>query len=402
MRGRVICGVFAAGLLLVSGCATTSGGSAAATSGGKSQAQGIAKDTINLGTTLPLTGGAASSGASFKAGLEASVKEINDKGGINGRKINLTILDDGFDPARSVANILRLQSQDKVFALDMPVGSAGIPGSYPLVQRTGIPMFGPYLPPDPNLPSVFELATPHAEQGQIIVDWLAGQNLKKVAYIGQDNDYGQAVLSGVKEGVSANGATLVATGLTQTNSTNVSPSVLSVKAANPDAVVLGTDNTQTALVLKQAAQLGWKPLFVGDSSAANTGTSTAVKAAGDAANGLYGAAVAALPSGSGAQLDQFRAALKASSPGTNPDLYSLIAYGTNQVLFEVIKKMGDDLSWSNFLKVTEGLSDYKTGLLPPITFGPLPGGHTGAHGVMIDQYENGTWTAKTDFLTKKQ
>ena len=202
--------------------------------------------------------------------------------------------------------------------------------------------------------------------------------------------------------MSANGATLVATGLTQTNSTNVSPSVLSVKAANPDAVVLGTDNTQTALVLKQAAQLGWKPLFVGDSSAANTGTSTAVKAAGDAANGLYGAAVAALPSGSGAQLDQFRAALKASSPGTNPDLYSLIAYGTNQVLFEVIKKMGDDLSWSNFLKVTEGLNDYKTGLLPPITFGPLPGGHTGAHGVMIDQYQNGTWTAKTDFLTKKQ
>lgn len=402
MRGRVLCGVFAAGLLLVSGCSTSpNGGSASGSSGGASgTGQGITKDTIQLGTTLPLTGGAAAAGASFKAGLLASVKEINDKGGINGRKIKLTILDDGFDPARSVANILRLQSQDKVFALDMPVGSAEIPGSFPLVKRTGIPMFGPYLPPDPNLPSVFELATPHDEQGRIIVDWLTNnQKLKKIAYIGQNNDYGQAVLTGVKQGVSADGATLVATGLTETNSTNVNPAVLSVKAANPDAVVLGTDNTQTALVLKQAAQLGWTPLFVGDSSAANTGTAVSVKAAGDAANGLYGAAVAALPNGNGAQLDAFRAALKASSPGVTPDLYSVTAYGTNQVLFEILKRMGNNLTWANFQKVAQSLKDYKTGLLPPISFGPLPGGHTGAHGVLIAQYNNGEWTTKTGFLT---
>jgi branched-chain amino acid transport system substrate-binding protein len=402
MRGRVIGGVLTAALLVVSGCSTSSNGGSSGGGGGSGKAQGISKDQITLGTTLPLTGGAAASGASFKAGLQASVKEVNDAGGINGRKIKLTILDDGFDPARSVANILRLQSQSKVFAIDMPVGSAGIPGSYPLVKRTGIPMFGPYLPPDPDLPSVFQLATPHEEQGQIIAGWLGQQNLKKVAYIGQDNDYGQAVLSGVKSGASAAGVTLVSTGLTQTNSTNVSPSVLSVKASNPQAVILGTDNTQTALVLKQAAQLGWKPVFVGDSSAANTGTATSVSAAGNAANGLYGAAVAALPSGTGPQLEKFRAALKASSPDLAPDLYSLIGYGTNQVLFKVLSQMGDDLSWSNFGKTAESLRNFDTGLLPPITFGALPDGHTGAHGIMIGQYNNGVWTSKTDFITLQQ
>lgn len=409
MRRRVICGVIAAGLLVVSGCSTKSngggggGGGARSGSGGASTAQGITSTEIKLGTTLPLTGGAAASGASFKAGLEASVKEINANGGINGRKVSLTVLDDGFTPARSVANILRLQSQDKVFAIDMPVGSAEIPGSYPLVQRTGIPMFGPYLPPDPNLPSVFELATPHQEQGQLMVDWLTGtEKVTKIAYIGQDNDYGQAVETGVKAGIKADGATLVSTGLTQTNSTNVSPSVLSVKASNPDAVVLGTDNTQTALLLKQAQQLGWKPIFVGDSSAANTGTQTSVSAAGSAANGLYGAAVAALPSGSSTDLDKFKAALKADSPSTTPDLYSLIGYATNQVLFQITKNMGSNLSWSNFQTQAEALKDFNTGLLPPITFGALPNRHIGAHGILIGQYENGTWTAKTDFLTLKK
>ncbi len=400
MRGRLLCGVFLAAALVVSGCSTTknntpSGGQAGATS------QGITATTISLGTSLPLTGGAASAGAAFKAGLEASVKEINDAGGINGRKIDLQILDDGFDSARSVANILRLQSQSKVFALDMPVGSAGIPGSYPLVQRTGIPMFGPYLPPDPNLPSVFQLATPHNEQGQIIAQWLATQNIKKIGYIGQDNEYGRAVLDGLKKGAAANGQTVGDPGLTQTNSTNVSPAVLSVKNQGPEAVVLGTDNTQTALVLKQAASLGWKVLLVGDSSAANTGTSGAVAAAGDAANGLYGAAVAALPTGSSPQIDKFRNALKASSPSTTPDLYSLIAYATNQVLFEILKRMGSDLTWANFQKTAEAVQGYETGLLPPVTFGALPGGHTGSHGVLFAQYSGGTWTTKTDFITVK-
>ena len=401
MRGRLLCGVLRAAALVVSGCTTTknntpSGDQAGATS------QGITATTISLGTSLPLTGGAATAGAAFKAGLDASVKEINDAGGINGRKIDLQILDDGFDSARSVANILRLQSQSQVFALDMPVGSAGIPGSYPLVQRTGIPMFGPYLPPDPNLPSVFQLATPHDEQGQIIAQWLATQNIKKIGYIGQDNDYGRAVLSGLQKGAAANGQTVTEPGLTQTNSTNVSPAVLSVKGTNPDALVLGTDNTQTALVLKQAASLGWKVLIVGDSSAANTGTSGAVAAAGDAANGLYGAAVAALPTGSSAQIEKFRNALKASSPSTTPDLYSLIAYATNQVLFEIIKRMGNNLTWANFQKVAEALQGYQTGLLPPVTFGPLPNGHTGSHGVLFAQYNAGAWTTKTDFITVKK
>lgn len=399
MRPRLIMGIFTAALLAVSACANTSDSDGSGNSSGTTQ--GVSKDQIKLGTTLPLTGGAATAGAAFKAGLEVSVKEINDSGGINGRKLDLAILDDGFDSSRSVSNMLRLQSQNKVFVLDMPVGSAGIPGSYPMVKSTGIPMFGPYLPPDPNLPSVFELATAHDEQGQIIVDWLADQGIKTAGFIGQDNEYGQSVLKGVKANLSKDGVTLVGTGLTQTNSTNVGAAVLSVKRKNPEAVILATDNTQTALVLKQAAQLNWKPLIVGDSSAANTGTAGAVGAAGKAADGLYGAAVAALPTGTGPELDKFRAAMEKYAPKATPDLYSLIAYATNQVLFHILDEMGDDLTWDNFLSTTESLKNFETGLLPPVTFGPLPGGHTGTHGVLFAQYQDGTWTTKTDFLNAK-
>lgn len=405
MKSRI--GVMAGSVVLALGlaaCGSSGGGSTTTSSSGSSaqaNAQGVTANSILLGSTMPLTGGAASSGAAFKAGLEAAVDEVNASGGINGRKINLSVLDDGFVPARSVANILRLTQQDKVFAIDTPVGSAELPGSFSFVQQQGIPMFGPYLPPDPNLPSVFELATPHTQQAEVISDWLASKKITKIGYIGQNNAYGLAVLQGVKNSLTKDNLTLVGQALTETNSTDVNSAVLTVKNANPDAVVLGTDNTQAALVLKQAQQLGWKPLFVGDASAANTGTTVTVAAAGSAAEGLYGALVASLPSSSDPAVAKYRAAMQKYAPDEVNSTYALQAYAQNQVLFHIIKLMGKNMSWSNFNKVAESVKNFQTGLLPPITFGPLPGGHTGAQGAAIAQYTNGAWTEVAGFQNPK-
>ncbi|MFC4948885.1 ABC transporter substrate-binding protein [Pseudonocardia sp. GCM10023141] len=387
--------VAAAVCLVLAAC-----GNAAA--GGGDNDQGVTDSEILVGTTLPLTGAAAVAGNDFKAGLQASIDEVNNKGGIHGRKLRLVIYDDGFVTSRSVANVLRLVQQDKVFALDMPVGSAGLPGTFPTVKSSGIPMFGPYLPPDPNLPTVFELATPHSEQGAILADWVKKKGFTTVAYIGQDNDYGSAVLDGLTKEAQKIGLKLVATAKTEANSTNVGPAVLTAKQADPQALVLGTDGVQASLVLKQAQQLGWKPTIIGESSAANTGTTSAVGPAGAAANGFYGAATAALPTGDTPQVKAYRAAMQATAPDHVDALNALIAYGTNQVFFHILDQMGDDLSWKNFVAKTEALKDFDTGLLPPITFGPLPGGHTGAHSVLVAQYENGKWTVTDPYTSTQQ
>lgn len=411
MKSRILAGAttvaVALSLAACSSSASSGAGSSSSNTGSSSSntaaqtSQGVTKNSILVGTTMPLTGGAAASGAAFKAGLQAAVDQVNANGGINGRKIKLDILDDGFVPARSVANVLRLVEQDKVFAIDTPVGSAELPGSWPTVKRTGVIMFGPYLPPDPNLPSVFELATPHTQQAEVISDWLHSKGISKVGYIGQNNAYGDAVLQGVKNSLPIDHLQLVATAQTQTNSTNVSSAVLTVKNANPQAVVLGTDNTQSALILKQAQQLGWKPLFVGDASAANTGTTVTTAAAGSAANGLYGALVGALPTSSDPAVAKYRVAMKKYAPSEVNSTYALQAYGQNLVFFHILKMMGNKLTWSNFEKVAQSLKDYSTGLLPPVTFGPLPGGHTGTHGAGIAQYDNGVWKNILPFTKPK-
>ncbi len=365
--------------------------------GASANAQGIAKHEIIVGTTMPLTGGAASAGAAFRAGMEAAINMVNSHGGINGRKVIATYLDDQFTPALSVANFLRLTDQQKVFLIDTPVGSAEIPGSWPLVTSSGIPVWGPYLPPDPALKNVFILATPHQSQARVIVDFLKGKKIKSLAYLGQQNAYGLSVLSGVQEQARIDKIRVTNVSYTQTNSTDISAAVLAVKASNPQAVVLGTDNTQSVLFLKQAQQLGWKPLIIGDSSAANTGTLQDTGPAGSAAVGMYGALVGALPTENTPAVKAYIKAMNQVNPAEAQNTYAVQAYAQNLVLFQVLKEMGNKLTWANFDKTAQELRSFKTGLLPLISFGRLPKGHTGANGAAVAQWTGSQWKLVQNF-----
>lgn len=365
-------------------------------------AQGVTDTEIKLGTTEPLSGGAATAGAGFKAGLEAAIAEKNADGGINGRKLSISVLDDGFTPARSVANIRRLGEQDKVFGILSPAGTANLPGSWPYIKQTDLPVFGPVLPPDPDLPSVFTLATSQLDQTRVIADFLAEKGVKTVGLVGQDNDLGASLTEGMDQQAAKAGLTVVGSEKTEPNSTDVSAAVLNLRKADPDAVVMATDNTQTALILKQAQQIGWKPVFIGNSSTVGAGSSVAVGPAGTAADNVYGTMVVDLPTSDTPEVAAWKAA-----PGTAADStgagYSLQAYATAQVFFGILEKMGDDLSWDNFQKTAENTKDLEVGLLPPVSFGALPGGHSGTVAAKVAQYTSaGGWTVVTpDWISPK-
>lgn len=384
-----------AAVALVMACGGTAG---VGTSTAKN-AQGVTSTTIKIGTTEPLSGGAAASGAGFKAGLEAAVKEINAKGGVNGRKFDLTILDDGFEAARSVANVRRLGDEEQVYAIVSPAGSANLPGSWPYVQTKGIPVFGPILPADPKQKSVFLLGTSHTDQTRVAVDFLNTKSVKTIGYVGQDNDLGTSILDGLTTQSAKYGMKIVASEKTQANSTNVSAAVLKLRDAKPDAVVFGTDNTQTGLIMKQSKALGFSPIFIGDSSTANTGSGSSVNVAGDAADGLYGTMIISLASETTPQVAAFKTVMQQYAPDQANSAQALQSYAYMQAFFAIVKKQGSDLSWDNFDKLVEATKNLQTGLLPPVTFGPLPDGHTGTQGAKVAQYKGaapgGSWQVAT-------
>lgn len=383
---------------VVAAMALTGCSSQAAPEGGESAtAQGVTDDTIIIGTTLPLSGGAATSGAGFEAGLQAAVQEVNDAGGLAGRTVELVVLDDGFEAARSVANVRRLGDQERVFAVVSPAGSANLPGSYPYLEQKGLPLFAPVLPPDPQQDSVFLLGTSQRDQGRVIVDFLAGEGARSVAVIGQDNELGQSIREGVEEGAQDSGVEVVANESTEPNSTEVSSAVLNVRGANPDAIVLGTDNTQSALIMQEVEQLGWQPMIMGTSSTVTTGSSGTVGPAGPAAEGVFGSLISELPTSDTPEVEAWRTAQEAVAADQVGSGYALQAYANAQVFFEIVRQMGDDMSWESFQRTAESMSDYESGIYPPITFGPAAdGGHVGTSGAKVARWNGSDWELVTD------
>jgi len=390
----VIGGLFA--VLAAAGC-TSQGDTSAQVAGGECAApQGVTADTIKIGSTWPLTGAAAVGALGSKSGTEAAFKEVNESGGVNGRRIELVSYDDAFEAARSVANIRRLVDSDRVYAIFGPSGSANIPGSYDYIGNKGIPLFAPILPPDPHLQEVYLLGTSHTDQARIIVDKLSDMGVKSVAVIRQDNDLGAEILAGVKTQAKSRGLSVVADEVLEPNSPKVGTAVANARSSKADAVVSGGDNAQTGLILKTASEMGWDVPIFGDSTTGSPGSTNTVGSAGKAAEGFYATAIASFPDDDTKAVAKYREAMEKYNPGQINNSYALINYANAQVFLEILKKINDKLCWNNFSDTAEQLKDYETNLIPSVSFGPLPDGHVGTRGAMVTQYVGGKWTVVSD------
>jgi branched-chain amino acid transport system substrate-binding protein len=363
-------------------------------------AQGVSDDAIKIGSTQPMSGAAATAGEAFAGGLEAAAQARNEAGGINGRTIELTILDDGFEAARSVGNVRRLGDEEEVFAILSPAGSANLPGSWEYVADKGLPVFAPVLPPDPDLQQVYLIGTGHADQVRIIVDWLAEQGVETVGLLRQDNDLGAAFKAGLEEQLPKHGMELVAEETVEPNSTDISNQVLIIRDAEPDAVISGADNIQTALLLDQAHELDWEPILVGNSSTGGPGAVGTVGSADpEAADGFYSSAILAFTNEDTPEVQAYREAMSAAGHDDVVDnTFALQSYAHSIIFYDVLEQLGDNLCWEALHAALESLAGYETGLVAPVSFGPLPGGHTGTTGARMAQYVGGEWEFITDFL----
>lgn len=193
---------------------------------------------------------------------------------------------------------------------------------------------------------------------------------------------------------------LVAEETVEPNSTDVSNQVLIIRDAEPDAVISGADNIQTALLLDQAHELGWEPIIVGNSSSGGPGAVGTVGAANpEAADGFYSSAILAFTNEDTPEVQAYRAAMEASGNSDVVDnTFGLQAYAHSVILYDALETMGDNLCWDALHATLESLTEFETGLVAPVTFGPLPGGHSGTSGARMAQYNDGAWEFITDFL----
>src|SRR5580693_6079766 len=248
---------------------------------------GVTGNEILIGSCSALEGPSHFLGTETVTGAKAYFDFINDAGGVDGRKLKLISYDDSYDPAKTEACFNRLLEQ-KVFALGFFVGTPTAVKYLPMAESNKIPLVGLFTGAqtlyEPMRHWVVNVRASYFDETREQIDGLWGSlGYKKIGVIYPEDAFGAAVLEGVKTALKAHGAAPIAVGSYQRQTAQVGGAVDTVKAANPEAVVVVGPANTVAPILKQSHAKGWKPMFL---TVSFVGTDDLITEAGPDAEGV--------------------------------------------------------------------------------------------------------------------
>ena len=240
---------------------------AAATLAAKGDEVGVSEDAILFGQAAALEGPSSVLGQGMRHGIVAAFTEINAKGGIHGRKLQLISRDDGYDPDRSVVQTLRLIEDDKVFALIGAVGTATAMATIPITNAREVPFIGPVsgaeLLRDLELTNVVNIRPSYGAEAETLVKHLTeDRHFTRIAIFYQDDSFGRDGLAGVKNALAKRGLELAAEGTFERNTRAVGAAWRTIKRAEPEAIVMVGTYGPSAEFIKLAHRSGFSPTFV--------------------------------------------------------------------------------------------------------------------------------------------
>uniref|UniRef100_Q47HK4 Amino acid/amide ABC transporter substrate-binding protein, HAAT family n=1 Tax=Dechloromonas aromatica (strain RCB) TaxID=159087 RepID=Q47HK4_DECAR len=233
---------------------------------------GVTDTTITLGMSAPLTGPASGHGQELKNAITAYFDQVNKNGGVNGRKLQLAVLDDGYEAEKAVANTKTLIETNKVFALLGYYGSASIteamnkgfgPARVPMIGGISGAMALRQPPAgNPNNRFLFIQRASYADEAEAIGLQLATLGLKNIAVFYQNDGFGKAGLEGLTNALKKNNLTPSATATVERNSEDISKAVETIAKVNPQAVVMVTLYKPTAAMVKALRKANQSPMFM--------------------------------------------------------------------------------------------------------------------------------------------
>lgn len=220
-----------------------------------------AQETIKIGFFAPITGPAAADGASAKQAVELGVKEVNAAGGVLGKKVELIVYDDRFNPQESVAIANKLIERDQVTGVVSGSYSGMTRVAAPIYAKAGVPMVAGYaVHPDvtrsgeSNFRQGFLGEVEGKAAGEYAVKTLKS---KQPAVIYMDNDFGREISAGFVKHVEKLGAKVVASQVYKfPGEKDFRPYLTRIKEAKPDLIFAAGYYNEAALIVRQAKELG--------------------------------------------------------------------------------------------------------------------------------------------------
>ncbi|TPQ32132.1 ABC transporter substrate-binding protein [Bradyrhizobium guangdongense] len=320
----------------------------------RSDEVGVSADTILFGQAAALEGPSSALGQRMRQGIISAFTEINAKGGVHGRKLQLISRDDGYDPDRSVAQTMRLIEHDKVFALIGAVGTPTAMATIPITSAHNIPFIGPFTGAeflrDPKLSNVVNIRASYSAEAESWIRHLTeDRRFTRIGIFYQDDSFGRDGLAGVKRALAKRGLELAAEGTFERNTRAVASAWRMLKRAEPEAIVMVGTYGPCAEFIKLAHRSSFHPTFVNISF---VGANALAKELGPDGEGVVVSQVVPFPWDASIKLvADYQAAQKAFDPTLTPDFVSLEGYVAARLAAAALEKTGPNPTRAGLLRV---------------------------------------------------
>ena len=362
--------------------------------------QGVSKAEITLGSIQDLSGPIAGFGKQVRLGMVLRVDEINEQGGINGRKLKLIIEDSAYDPKKAVLAAQKLVNQDKIFMMLGHIGTAQNMAAMPVQFEKNVINFFPITAAremyEPFHKLKYSFAATYFDQMRNAVPKMAkDKGAKKVCIMYQDDDFGLEVLKGGEAGLKTIGMDFVEKTSYKRGATDFSSQVSKMQASGCDMVVLGTIIRETIGAIGTARKSGYNPTFLASSAGY---TDLIHKLGGKAMDGLYATMTVQNPyTDENSQPMRFWANKYKTKFNEDPAVFSVYGYSIIDSFAKAATKAGKNLNTESFIKVMD------TMVYPSDMFGSAPSSFSptkrlGSDASRLSQIQDGKWKAISEYI----
>lgn len=366
----------------------------------QAQAQGVSKAEITLGSIQDLSGPIAGFGKQVRNGLLLRIDEINEQGGVNGRKVKMIVEDSAYDPKRAVLAAQKLVNQDKIFMMLAHIGTAQNLATFPVLFDKNVINFFPVTAAremyEPFHKLKYSFAATYFDQMRTAVPKLVKEKgAKKVCTMFQDDEFGQEVMKGAEEGLKTLNMTFAEKTSFKRGATDFSSQVAKMKSTGCDFVVLGTIIRETIGGIGESRKTGFNPTFLASSAGY---TDLIHKLGGPAMNGLYATMTAQNPYlDEASQPIRFWANKYKTKFNEDPTVFSVYGYLIVDSWAKAASKAGANLNTESFIKAMDTMS------IPPDMFGSDTATFTatkrlGSNLSRLSQITDGKWKVVSEYV----
>jgi ABC-type branched-subunit amino acid transport system substrate-binding protein len=362
-----------------------------------------AKKEVKLGQTMPYSGPASAYGTIGKL-HQAYFKKINDEGGINGTKINLISLDDGYSPPKTVEQVRRLVEQEEVDALFQTLGTPSNTAIHKYVNAKKVPHL--YVATGAtkwndakNFPWTFGFNLSYQTEGEIYAKYiLKNRPNAKIAILYQNDDYGKDVLAGVENILKGDKAKMIVAKATyEVTDPTVDSQILTLKASGADTMINICTPKFSAQAIRRVYDSGWRPpLHIVNNVGASVGsvlTPAGLDKSKDVITVQYYKDQSDLEWKDDPAMLEWRGFMgKHYTDGSILDASNVYAYITAALMVQTLKQCNGNYSRDNIRKQAENIRNWKHGLLlPGIACNTSPTDHAPIEQGKLSKFDGKNW-----------